>query len=248
MTGNNAASTPPNNGGGRGWPEDPTDPTTQMMPPAGGGYGSYQESTWQEYPQQQFPQQQYSQQAWPRQGGQQGPGGGYPQQGGEEKKGFPTRLLIAVVTLIVILLLALAGTVGYMMLRSNSTQESPGASTQAEPEVATVTATEQAPTTAAQAPAQDNRRVLGPPSWASAVDTGYTAGSYKNTYKSGPTSDSFARAVRSTFVQNYTRTGATNATLEVHSSVTGRNYTMHCSDESSYVHCSGGDNANVYLY
>lgn len=73
------------------------------------------------------------------------------------------------------------------------------------------------------------------------------SGDFNNVYASGPTSEPFALAVRDAFVDAYLDNGRTDQTIDVHSSVTGRSYTMTCEDNGSYVHCTGGNDANVYI-
>ncbi|WP_448854635.1 hypothetical protein [Corynebacterium frankenforstense] len=73
------------------------------------------------------------------------------------------------------------------------------------------------------------------------------SGDFNNVYASGPTSEPFALTVRDAFVDAYLDNGRTDQTIDVHSSVTGRSYTMNCKDNGSYVHCTGGNNANVYI-
>lgn len=73
------------------------------------------------------------------------------------------------------------------------------------------------------------------------------SGDFNNVYAAGPTSEPFALAVRDAFVDAYLDNGRTDQTIDVRSSVTGRSYTMNCKDNGSYVHCTGGNNANVYI-
>lgn len=119
---------------------------------------------------------------------------------------------------------------------------------------ATTTASSTAPTTSAQSTTQQPStttpaRVGDVPSYATEVISGYPAGSYQNTYKSGPTSNAFALEVRDSYVSQYAATGAKNQELQVTSPTTGQTYIMRCENKSdAYVQCSGGDNANVYLY
>ncbi len=73
------------------------------------------------------------------------------------------------------------------------------------------------------------------------------AGKFTKYFKSGPTSDPFATAVGDQFRINYNATGKTSDELQVFSPVTNQSYTMQCVDRHSYVHCTGGNNANVYI-
>lgn len=81
-----------------------------------------------------------------------------------------------------------------------------------------------------------------------AAQRGAAAGNFNNVYAgTSVTSQPFARAVRDTYASNFVVTGELNATLNVYSSVTGQSYTMSCSDSGSYVTCTGGNNAVVYI-
>ncbi|WP_151548972.1 MULTISPECIES: hypothetical protein [Corynebacterium] len=67
-------------------------------------------------------------------------------------------------------------------------------------------------------------------------------------YEAGPhTSELFAKSVRDAFAAQWVRTGNTDVSVEANSFVTGDTYTMKCSGEH-IVHCTGGNNAHVYLY
>ncbi|AHW62904.1 Hypothetical protein CGLY_02280 [Corynebacterium glyciniphilum AJ 3170] len=77
-------------------------------------------------------------------------------------------------------------------------------------------------------------------------------GDFNSVYKSPPTgdnytSDEFAEAVRNAFVDAYLDNRETDQTIDVRSPVTGDSYQMTCTDEGSYVHCAGGNNAHVYI-
>ncbi|MCZ9310229.1 hypothetical protein ACUY3K_11185 [Corynebacterium uberis] len=72
-------------------------------------------------------------------------------------------------------------------------------------------------------------------------------GDFNNVYKSGPTSDDFALAVRDEWVRAYLQDRQLERDVVVFSPVTSLYYSMHCADRGGYVHCTGGDNANVYI-
>lgn len=77
-------------------------------------------------------------------------------------------------------------------------------------------------------------------------------GDFNSVYKSPLsgdtyTSDEFAEAVRDAFVEAYLDNRETDQDLNVTSPVNGTSYRMSCTDQGSYVHCSGGNNANVYI-
>lgn len=77
-------------------------------------------------------------------------------------------------------------------------------------------------------------------------------GDFNSVYKSPPTgatytSDEFAQAVRDAFVEAYLDNRDTEQVLDVVSPANQQSYRMSCTDEGSYVHCSGGNDANVYI-
>lgn len=74
-------------------------------------------------------------------------------------------------------------------------------------------------------------------------------GDLNSVWKSGPTSDSFALAVRDAYVDAYLDGDEDefNHVVEAYSDVTGTSYTMTCRDNGQYVHCTGGNDANVYI-
>ena len=74
-------------------------------------------------------------------------------------------------------------------------------------------------------------------------------GDLNSVWKSGPTSDSFALAVRDAYVDAYLNGDEDdfNHVVEAYSDVTGTSYTMTCRDNGQYVHCTGGNDANVYI-
>lgn len=75
------------------------------------------------------------------------------------------------------------------------------------------------------------------------------AGNLNNVYKSGPTSDQFALDVRDAYVRAYLGGDPQdyNHVVQVYSNATGLTYSMSCVDKGSYVHCTGGNDANVYI-
>lgn len=76
---------------------------------------------------------------------------------------------------------------------------------------------------------------------------GEDPGSYSNVYLSGPTSDDFAMNVHEAYLNSYRNTGQKSGHVNAYSPATGRSYDMTCNDEGSYVHCTGGDGAHVYI-
>jgi hypothetical protein len=63
------------------------------------------------------------------------------------------------------------------------------------------------------------------------------------------TSEDFGVAVRDAFVNDYLAdpARAVDRTVNATSPTNGQSYTMSCRDQGSYVHCTGGNNANVYI-
>ncbi|MES3669815.1 hypothetical protein [Corynebacterium diphtheriae] len=81
-----------------------------------------------------------------------------------------------------------------------------------------------------------------------AAKAGEPAGNFNNVWiGSSVTSPQFTRAVRDAYASNYVATQQLNATLSVHSEVTGLDYSMQCSDNGQFVTCTGGNNAVVYI-
>lgn len=77
---------------------------------------------------------------------------------------------------------------------------------------------------------------------------GNPGGNFNNVYTgSSVTSEEFARQVRSAFVDFYYDTGLTSGIITAYSPVTGLYYSMDCVDNGSYVTCTGGNNAVVYI-
>lgn len=68
-----------------------------------------------------------------------------------------------------------------------------------------------------------------------------------NVYTSGPTSSSFAHEVARQWRNDYGSIYTGDAAVRAYSPVTGSTYTMNCINYQTYVHCQGGNDANVYL-
>lgn len=82
----------------------------------------------------------------------------------------------------------------------------------------------------------------------SAAINGRSAGNFDNAYTgSSVTSAPFASAVAAAYRAHVESTGETNGVVEAFSPVTGDTYTMNCRDNGSYVTCTGGNNAVVYI-
>lgn len=70
-------------------------------------------------------------------------------------------------------------------------------------------------------------------------------GEFRNLGVSGPTSAEFAQQVQRDYLAS---SDEGTVTLQSFSPVTGRTITMTCSPQGDYVLCTGGANANVYLW
>ncbi|MEJ4100738.1 hypothetical protein V5S96_10280 [Corynebacterium mastitidis] len=81
----------------------------------------------------------------------------------------------------------------------------------------------------------------------SAARSGRSAGSFQQVWSSGATSDDFAQVVRQEWWKAYQETGQTDQTVRAYSPATQRSYEMTCRDTGEYIHCTGGNNANVYI-
>ena len=70
---------------------------------------------------------------------------------------------------------------------------------------------------------------------------------YAEDYGGNQTTCPFATNVRDAFVEHYRKTDQLSGTIEATSPTTGKNYTMSCKDNGTYVTCTGGSNARVYI-
>lgn len=97
---------------------------------------------------------------------------------------------------------------------------------------------------------ETSRRAEGftaPASWTHCHGSG-APGDFNLAYAgTGVTSCPFARSVRDAFADHYLDTGNTSGTVDAYSEVTGRTYSMSCTDEGDYVTCRGGNNAVVHI-
>lgn len=81
-----------------------------------------------------------------------------------------------------------------------------------------------------------------------AARSGAPAGDFNNVYRGTTiTSEPFAQSVRDAFVRYYLDTDKTTGMVDAYSSVTGKHYSMDCSDNGDYVTCRGGNDAVVYI-
>lgn len=177
--------------------------------------------------------------------------------GGSAKRGFPAWLVIVLSVVIVVLVIAMAVVLFGQRLWAGGAGDSETVAPVTTTE--NFTAVEENPVTneptecvdtaepepAARPEYPDLPGAVVPANGAAAA--GLAAGDFNNVYKSGPTSDAFALAVRDDFVEQFLATGDTSAVLNTYSSVTGTTYQMDCRDNGDYVHCTGGNDANVYI-
>lgn len=81
-----------------------------------------------------------------------------------------------------------------------------------------------------------------------AAGSGSSAGDFEKAYTgSQVTSAPFAAEVAAVYRDHYHRTDELNGVIEARSPVTGETYSMSCRDNGSYVTCTGGNNAVVYI-
>lgn len=212
---------------------------TSIFPPQRGS-GNAQNPF--ETPQQQFPPQPqvgYAQQAQPPQ----------PQYAPVYQE--PKRSSAPWIVLVILLLLAIIAGAVLLYMRAQNTNGT--AATQEDPVtvVTTVPPAESSTTTEQKTSEKQRPAIPNLPSGVQAVSSGAKAGrqsgNFDNVWKSGPTSDAFAMAVAKDFSDQYRTSRNTSPTLNVYSPVTGETYQMNCSDNGQYVHCTGGNDANVYI-
>lgn len=80
-----------------------------------------------------------------------------------------------------------------------------------------------------------------------AASNGEPTGNFNSIWLSGPTTPGFAENVRNAYVEAYRVDRNTDQTVIASSPTTGQAYTMSCSDQGSYIHCTGGNDAHVYI-
>lgn len=155
---------------------------------------------------------------------------------------------IALIIVGALVAVALGAGVGYMLFAHKSSPNDAASQPPAHTEPKAAATSEQAP--AADPKQRPEKADL--PAEAEPVNdaarSGQPAGDFNNVYKSGPTSDEFAVSVRDAWVHDYlVGDRVIDRDVTVASSVTGQSYTMTCADKGSYVHCTGGNDANVYI-
>lgn len=166
-----------------------------------------------------------------------GPNGG----GGPQRKGG-NGCLIAIVSVIAVLVVLVGGLLGFFYLSSGSDDDS-GQSTAAN----RPTTTERTQTVETTTEKGRAKNFTAPSSWNKCGGSG--APGNLNLYYAGTsvTSCPFAGAVRDAVVDHYRSTNSLSGTVRAYSPVTGKNYTMSCTDEGDYVTCRGGNNAVVHI-
>lgn len=177
----------------------------------------------------------------------------YPATEPPRKSNTGKKVLVGV--LIALALAVVAGIAGAAMFLFDSSRTASGSAQSTVVQTVTEFVDPPAGDAGQQEPeAEDPARPASPqmPAGATAVSSealrGEPAGSFRNVYTgSSVTSAPFAEAVAQAWRANYDRTGALNDTITAYSPVTGVSYSMQCNDNGSYVTCSGGNNAVVYL-
>lgn len=174
-----------------------------------------------------------------------------PQQGGNG-----TKIVLIIVSLLLgLLILGIAGFFGVRAYNASRSADEVVYVTETATDAPGGEANAAQPAHAAQPaqPAQAPSRPAYPalPAGLNPVSVGAIsnspAGSYANVYTAGPTSDSFALAVTRDFVAARGSKTSGTTVVNTYSPVTGYTYTMSCYDNGSYVHCTGGNNAHVYI-
>ena len=248
--------TPPE-GSGSGAPGGGGDDATRIFPPVTpgqAGAGGYQHNPFQsgqwgaQGPQGQnqpqgYPQNQQNQRG---QQGQQGNGGG---------NGTKIALIIVVILLVIALGVLLATQWNSLFGSDDSDNgvSSPATTTVVVPPDAggsgdSGDTDDSAPTTtASQARPTSADLPGGVTPVNAAAQNGEPTGNFNSIWLSGPTTPGFAENVRNSYVEAYRVDRKTDQTVTASSPTTGQTYTMSCSDQGSYIHCTGGNDANVYI-
>lgn len=172
-----------------------------------------------------------------------------PQQQGPPPRSSSNAVLWVLIGILVVFLLA--AVIGGVWWFSSSRPQSQG-------EGATVTVTATA-TASAEAPAPSPPVVTvtaeapapapDPPPSAGVPGTLISAGGYlENVWVgSSNTSESFAMNVWNSYLENRAVTGMRSATVYAWSPATRQSYAMNCRETGTYVTCTGGNNAVVYI-
>lgn len=167
-------------------------------------------------------------------GGYPGGPGGYqqpPKQGGNGGK-------IAAIVVVMVLIIVAGGALGYFLMSGDDSDSSAESQPTAAPEQQPTETT----TTSARAEGWS-----APSHWSKCGGSGEPGD--LNLYYAGTSSTScpFTKAVRDSLVEYYMDTGELDGDIRAYSPVTGKNYTMACSDDGDVVTCTGGNNAVVHV-
>lgn len=150
-----------------------------------------------------------------------------------------TGLVVALSVLGTLVLLALAGAVAFLFVRSDGTKDE-----QQDPVI--VTEIETVAPEAGNNGSQNNQG--NKPNVNRREPMGSSAGFSNATAETGNTSSEFAGNVLAVFNERAAATGEFPGSLSVYSPVTGQTYTMSCWPAGGGARCQGGNNASVYLY
>lgn len=150
-----------------------------------------------------------------------------------------TGLVVALSVLGTLVLLALAGAVAFLFVRSDGSNGG-----QQDPVI--VTEIETVAPEAGNNGSQNNQG--NKPNVNRREPMGSSAGFSNATAETGNTSSEFAGNVLAVFNERAAATGEFPGSLSVYSPVTGQTYTMSCWPAGGGARCQGGNNASVYLY
>lgn len=183
---------------------------------------------------------------------------GYPQgpqrNGGDRGNGTKIALIVVVVLLVIALGVLLATQWGNIFGKSGNGASSPATTTVVVPGGSGDSSNSggdsgSTPRTTASSQARPSSASLpgGVTAVNSAAMSGEPTGNFNSIWLSGPTTPGFAENVRNAYVNAYRADRKTDQTVSASSPTTGMTYTMTCVDQGSYIHCTGGNNANVYI-
>lgn len=203
-------------------------------------------------PQQQFPQEQYTQHSqYPPQDNLYQSSQQSTPAAAQSQKSPNTAMIVGVVFAIVALLLGVAGMLAWNMgVFERKTESAPPTVVEIVTETAEAVSTDGAN---AQAGGSGNEQDREPapsseePDSVPALDR--PKGSDYTSYSAATsvTSEEFAQSVFEAYKTHVDRTGTTNGTVYAYSPVTGQSYSMNCINHTSYVSCTGGNNAVVHI-
>lgn len=162
-----------------------------------------------------------------------------PQPSYQPQQKSNTGLIVALSVLGTLVLLALAGAVAFLVVRSDGTKGE-----QQDPVI--VTEIETVAPEAGNNGSQNNQG--NKPNVNRREPMGSSAGFSNATAETGNTSSEFAGNVLAVFNERAAATGEFPGSLSVYSPVTGQTYTMSCWPAGGGARCQGGNNASVYLY